>query len=179
MVLAGPSLTLRRPRDSDGEGRFALGNDPEIMRMFGVEPANLPPLTLEAARGWIARLTAHPHAWVVEHDGRFLGEVRPDDVEKPARRARLAIGFYDSGKLGRGLGREAVRLALAHAFGSLGLERIALRVVAYNERAIRCYKACGFVEVRREPAAVRLDGQWHDDVIMEIYSAAFGSSYTG
>jgi RimJ/RimL family protein N-acetyltransferase len=175
-TLAGPSLTLRPPRASDGEDRFALGNDPGIMRMFGADPNAVPPLTLEAARGWIARLTAHPHAWVVEHEGRFLGELRLDDLDRPAHHARLAVGLYDAGKLGQGLGREAVRLALDHAFGSLGLERITLRVLAYNERAIRCYRACGFREVRREPAAVHLDGRWHDDVIMEAYSAALGAS---
>jgi RimJ/RimL family protein N-acetyltransferase len=175
-VLAGPSLTLRPPRDSDGEGRFARGNDPGIMRMFGADPKKVPPLTLEAARDWIARLARHPNAWVVEHDGRFLGELRLDDVDRPARHARLAVGLYDPAKLGGGLGREAVRLALDHAFGSLGLQRVSLRVLAYNERAIRCYAACGFKEVRREPASVQLDGRWHDDVIMEAYSAAFGSS---
>ncbi|MFM9726267.1 GNAT family N-acetyltransferase, partial [Streptomyces scabiei] len=89
-------LTLRPPRDSDGEGRFALGNDPEIMRMFGADPKTVPPLTLEVARDWIARLAAHPNAWVVEHEGRFLGEVRLDGVDRVARRARLAIGFYDA-----------------------------------------------------------------------------------
>jgi RimJ/RimL family protein N-acetyltransferase len=127
-VLAGPSL--RPPRDGDGEGRFALGNDPDIMRMFGADPKTVPPLTLDAAHHWITRLVAHPHAWVVEQEGRFLGEVRFDDVDRVARRARLAIGFYDAGKLGRGLGREAVRLALDHAFGPLGLERLTLRVLA-------------------------------------------------
>src|SRR3954469_2251761 len=90
-VLAGHSLTLRPPRDSDGEGRFALGNDPGIMRMFGADPKDVPPLTLDAARDWIARLAAHPNAWVVEHERRFLGEVRLDDVDRIARHARLAI----------------------------------------------------------------------------------------
>jgi RimJ/RimL family protein N-acetyltransferase len=68
-----------------------------------------------------------------------------------------------------------MRLVLGYAFGPLRLERIVLRVVAYNARAIRCYSACNFKEVRREPAAVLLDGQWHDDVIMEAYSAGSSS----
>ena len=31
------------------------------------------------------------------------------------------------------------------AFGILGLHRIDLRVLAYNTRAISCYRRCGFV----------------------------------
>lgn len=176
VTLVGPSLTLRPPNDGDGEGRFALGNDPEIMRMFGVEPSGVPPLTLERAHGWIARLAAHPQAWVVEHGGRFLGEVRLDGLDPQEGTARLAIGFYDASKLGLGLGREAVQLALAHAFTTLHLRRVTLRVVAYNERAIRCYRACGFIELNREPKAVNIGGRWHDDVVMQVEPSSWRRS---
>ena len=33
---------------------------------------------------------------------------------------------------------------------TLGLHRVGLRVLAYNDRAIRCYKKCGFREEGRE-----------------------------
>lgn len=76
-----------------------------------------------------------------------------------------------------GLGRETVRLILAHAFGALGLHRVSLRVVAYNTRAIRCYLACGFVEEGREREAALVGGERHDDIMMGILSreVAFGS----
>ncbi|MBI3196518.1 MAG: GNAT family N-acetyltransferase [Rhodospirillales bacterium] len=167
-TLSGSGLTLRPPRDDDVQGRLALGNPPEVMRMFGADPGAIPPLTLEAARKWVERLATHPHAWVIEHEGRFLGEIRLDDLDNHDRRARLAVGFYDARKLGRGLGRKAVHLLLTHAFGSLALHRVSLRVIAYNERAIRCYLSCGFKEEGRERDAAFVAGQWHDDVIMGV-----------
>ena len=173
MSLIGPTVRLRSPNAEDTAQRLALGNAPEIMRMFGVDPVQIPPLTLEQAQAWIDRLAVHPHAWIVEHEGRFLGEVRLDEVDREKRQCRLAIGFYDPGKLGKGLGKEAVRLALAHAFRTLELRRVILRVVAYNERAIRCYRACGFVETGRDSNAVSIDGQLHDDVWMQTDSNAF------
>jgi RimJ/RimL family protein N-acetyltransferase len=166
--MIGPTLRLRSPQAEDAAQRLTLGNAPEIMRMFGADPAQIPPLTLEQSQAWVDRLAVHPHAWIVEHEGRFLGEVRLDEVDRQDRQCRLAIGFYDPGKLGKGLGKEAVRLALAHAFGTLELRRVTLRVVAYNERAIRCYRACGFVEAGRERDAVSIGGQLHDDVLMQI-----------
>ena len=169
------TLRLRAPRAEDVAQRLALGNAPEIMRMFGVGPAQVPPLTHDRAKAWVDGLAAHPHAWIVEHQGRFLGEVRLDEVDSERKRCRLAIGFYDPGKLGMGLGREAICLALAHAFDVLGLRQVVLRVIAYNERAIRCYRACGFVEIERERAAVCLDGEKHDDVIMAVDAAAFAA----
>ena len=143
--------------------------------MFGADPAAIPPLTLAASKAWVDRLAAHPHAWIVEHDGTLLGEIRLDDLDRRDRRARLAIGLFDERRLGQGLGREAVRLLLGYAFVALGLHRVSLRVVAYNERAIRCYRACGFREEGRERESAFVAGQWHDDVIMGVLASEFSA----
>ena len=174
-TLIGPRLTLRPPRDGDAQGRLALGNSAEVMRMFGADPEAIPPLTLAASKAWVDRLAAHPHAWIVEHDGTLLSEIRLDGLDHHDRRARLAIGFFDESRLGQRLGREAVRLLLGYAFVALGLHRVSLRVVAYNERAIRCYRACGFREEGRERESAFVDGQWHDDVIMGVLAAEFST----
>lgn len=162
-----------RPQPLDGAARFALGNDPGIMRMFGADAIGWPPLSQERAVRWAEDLAAHPHAWVVEHEGQLLGEIHLDGVDPHDARARLAVGLYDPARLGMGLGREAVRLVLAHAFGPLGLHRVGLRVIAFNTRAIRCYRACGFIEEGREREAARVGGAWHDDIIMGVLAQEF------
>ena len=172
-TLTGPAVTLRAPRPEDVAERLALGRSPEIVHMFGGDPASARSLTTEDARLWVERLIDHPCAWVVEHEGRLLGEARLDSINMHDRRARLAIGLLDPAKLGRGLGRQAVRLVLEHAFGVLGLHRVDLRVIAYNTRAIRCYRACGFVEEGREREAALVAGEWHDDVIMSMLVQEF------
>ena len=43
-----------------------------------------------------------------------------------------------------------------------------LRVLAYNERAIRCYLSCGFVEEGRERESALVDGERYDDLIMGV-----------
>lgn len=164
---------LRRPRLEDAAERLALGNDPDIMRMFGADATDWPPMTEARATRWVEEITAHPHAWVVEHGGRLLGQARLDALDQHDARARLAIGLYDPGKLGKRLGREAVRLVLAHAFGKLGLHRVSLRVVAYNTRAIRCYSACGFVVEGREREAALVGGERHDDLMMGVLAREF------
>jgi RimJ/RimL family protein N-acetyltransferase len=47
---------------------------------------------------------------------------------------------------GGGLGRQALKLALDHAFGELGAHRVWLDVKVENERARRAYAAVGFVD---------------------------------
>ena len=81
------------------------------------------------------------------------------DVREAGRKARLAIGLYAPPLLGRGIGTEAIGLVLRHAFGTLGMHRVDLMVLADNARAIAAYRACGFVEEGRERESCFVDGQ--------------------
>ena len=166
--LTGNRVLLRPFRRSDVAGRFALGRSPEIVRSFGGDPHGVEPYTEKDAKAWVERNLAHPLCWAVEVDGRLLGEVRLDGVDLHDGRARLATGIYDVTQLGKGLGREVIKLVLPHAFGTMRLHRVDLRVLAFNERAIRCYRACGFVEEGRERESARIGDVWYDDIIMGI-----------
>ena len=163
--LRGARILLRAPRPSDVEERVAIGRDPEFRRMVGATAPASGPMTREDAERWYARLVGEPLGWVIEHEGRCVGEARLHGLDPMARRGRLAVGIFAPGDRGRGIGTEAVRLVLAHAFGVLGLRTVALRVLAFNARAIACYRRCSFREVGRE--AVRLGDVEAEDVLME------------
>jgi RimJ/RimL family protein N-acetyltransferase len=167
-TLQSPTVTLRAPHPGDADGRFACGNNAEIVRMFGGGVQGLGPLTRQEAERWTSWFCSHPNAWVVDIGGGFLGEVRLDRVNQQDRSATLAVGLYDPHQLGRGIGTEAVRLILAHAFDTLALNRVDLKVLAYNRRAIRCYEKCGFIVEGRLRQSAWIDGECHDDLIMAV-----------
>jgi RimJ/RimL family protein N-acetyltransferase len=125
-------------------------------------------MSLSDAQVWFDRLSAHPHAWVIESDGALTGELRLDSLDTTDRHARLALGLFADSHLGRGIGRRAIAQALDHAFGPLGLHRVDLRVLAFNTRAIRCYTACGFRHEGTLRENAWIDGAWHDDLIMGL-----------
>ncbi len=166
-ILRGPRLTLRPPSEADIDVRLQLGNDPDIHRLYGGSQADLRPLTSADAAGWFRRLAADPHGWAIEH-GRLIGEIRLHTINPSDRRASLAIGIADATALGQGLGTEAIGLVVDHAFGAMGLHRLAVRVLAFNERAVRAYQRCGFRVEGREREAALIDGAWHDDLIMGL-----------
>lgn len=120
------------------------------------------------AKRWLRGLVNHPHAWVIEADGALVGQARLDGLNPQDQRARLAIGLFSDRHLGQGIGRRAIGLVLDHAFGPLGLHRVDLRVLAGNQRAIRCYLACGFVREGVERQSARVGEVWEDDWIMAI-----------
>ena len=82
--------------------------------------------------------------------------MRFHNVDSHDRRAALAIGIEDPALLDRGLGTEALRLALGFGFAT-GLHRVSVRVLTSNARAIACYSKCGFVEEGRERKAASVE----------------------
>jgi [ribosomal protein S5]-alanine N-acetyltransferase len=170
--LAGPRVVLRSPSPDDIEARRRLGNDPSIIRAFGGSPAfDTPqPMTVAEAEHWYESQTHDegPLHWFIEHEGRFVGNARLRIESETDRRARFAIGILDGARLGCGLGTESTRLMLDYGFGVIGLHRIALRVLATNTRARRCYRRCGFVDEGIERDSALVDGQWQDDIMMAV-----------
>ena len=171
--ISNPKVILRKPKQGDLERRLSYGQHSEIVRMFGGNSKDMPPLTVEEASAWLKAIEDTPYAWVVEHDGHLLGEAKLHSLNEHDRRARFALGFYDHAKLGIGLGQEVTHLVLRYAFEELKLHRVDLRVLAYNVRAIRCYEKCGFVIEGKERETAYVDGEWHDDLIMGILANDF------
>ena len=174
-ILTDGDLALRPPRESDVAERLSLGRSAEIARMFGGELSKIQPLTEGQVRDWYDWLKGQSHAWVIAIDDAFIGEIRLHEIDARDQRAALMVGIYDEGRLGKGIGRRAIRLVLAYAFNEMRLHRVRLRVIEYNVRAIACYQACGFREEGREREAALIDGERYDDVIMGVLAGEFGS----
>ncbi len=162
-------VVLRPGRPADVVERRSLGKHAAIDRMYGRLDTRDGPMTTTEAEEWVASFSnrATPHKWIIEADGHLVGAIRLDATSRDDVRS-LAIGLCHPDDLGRGIGSRALRLVTADAFDRLDVRRIMIRVLDYNDRAIRAYAACGFEEVRREPSGVVVDGCEHDDVIMVL-----------
>ncbi|PPD16854.1 MAG: GNAT family N-acetyltransferase [Methylobacterium sp.] len=180
MILPSPlpslrtaRLILRRPIPSDIADRLALGRDPEIYRNLGADPRKLAALTDEQAKAWVENIASHPAAWVIEHQGRAIGEILIDNFVEADRRAGLIIGILDPDALGKGLGTEAIRAVAEFCFDVLDLHKLSMRVLAFNTRAIRAYERVGFVREGLERESAFIAGNWHDDVIVGLLKRDF------
>jgi len=66
-----------------------------------------------------------------------------------------------------GVGRSLVDTVIAHA--AKRVEKLQLSVMSKNEAALRLYKAAGFVEYGREVKALKQNGRYFDEVLMELF----------
>ncbi|WP_299657922.1 GNAT family N-acetyltransferase [uncultured Tateyamaria sp.] len=166
--LRGPRVLLRDVVPGDVDARFALGNTPDIIKMFGGDPTQVRDITRDAAEAWVTAQKTEPYAWVIEVADRLLGAVRLHTLNPADKRAQIAIGILDPSALGKGFGTEAMQVLARHAFETMGMHRLGCRVLAFNDRAIASYEKVGFVVEGREREAALIGQEWHDDLIMGL-----------
>lgn len=80
----------------------------------------------------------------------------------------LYIGIGEKAYWGQGYGRAAVGALLDYAFVHRNAHKVWLEVAADNERAIRAYKSCGFVQEGRIRENAWRDGHYVDELVMGI-----------
>ena len=89
------------------------------------------------------------------------------------RIASLYIFVGDRDSWGRGYGYDSMMTLLAYAFDLQNLRQVELWTLADNERAIRMYKGCGFVEDGRLRDRSWIEGHYIDHLIMSITADEF------
>lgn len=136
------------------------------------------PVSHDRTAGFIEQRDEDPRdvaRFAIEVDKLYLGHCSLSGLRGPHGDLELGILIGDREYWSRGFGREVVSLLLDYAFRGLGARRIALTTHEDNERAIRCYKACGFVEDGR-PRQVFWTGQRFADLVeMSVLRAEWSS----
>ena len=131
--------TLESWQDAHDAATVRWLNDPALRGSFGITSA----VTLESHRRW-RTTTPNLTAWAIrDAGGHHVGNLllQRNDVH---RSAYLQIYVGEPQAQGRGLGKAAMRLALAQAFGPLQLHRVWLHTRLDNLRAERLYRNLGF-----------------------------------
>ena len=168
-VLTGSRIVLRRHVPENVSWFRKWYADPEIARLARYQEA--PMRADEIERFFVARVVG-PDALAMaihERDGdRLVGTCAFSQLDGDNGSALYHITIGEKDAWGRGYGTEATQLMLDHAFGTLGLHRIALFVFEFNERAIRTYKRCGFVVEGRSRESIFRDGRWWDEIAMSV-----------
>ena len=75
-----------------------------------------------------------------------MGFVYLNGIDWFARNAELGMLIGERSRQGKGLAKEALALVAGYAFDTLNLNKLYLRVAAFNARALRLYRDFGFVE---------------------------------
>lgn len=167
-TLVGDLVLLRPVGTADVPGLLEMLQDPESNRFTASRGGSDPAI----AENWYATRADHDDrldlAVVDRSDGGYVGEVVLNELDADNRSCGFRISLIGPRAFGRGFGTEATRLILAHAFETVGVNRIELEVYAFNPRARHVYETVGFVHEGTKRQALRWDGEWVDAHLMAM-----------
>ncbi len=169
-MLRGEKVILRAITREDIARRFEFDNDVAFHTLLSSDPWEPRPLArLEAEfEERVRQEDGEIIRFAIEADGQYIGHCLLYEFNQMARRCALGIGIGDPAYQGRGYGRDALRVLLDYAFRLRNLRKVSLTVSGDNERAIRSYRACGFVEEGRLRQHDWSAGQYIDVICMSI-----------
>ena len=169
-MLKGEKVILRGITRDDLPRIWAYNNDVEVELAGGGDPPM--PQSLERLQAEFEQQAAKGGrdgaVFAIEADGRLIGQCGLSNFSDIDGTAELGITIGDKDYWGRGYGRDAVRVLLDYGFRMRNFRKVWLRVWGNNERGIRAYRACGFIEEGRLREHVWSNGAFHDLVYMGV-----------
>jgi RimJ/RimL family protein N-acetyltransferase len=168
-VLKGEKVILRPMRPDDIAWQHEFDQDLELYGLMGDTPRVSPLERAQAFYESCAKPDDNLAPFAIEADGKYIGHCALMNLRDRYGNLELGIGIGDRAYWGRGYGREAVKLLLEYGFRYLGARRMVLTTHAKNERALRCYRACGFVEDGRPRQVIWVEGEYTDLVDMSLF----------
>ncbi len=169
-MLTGQKVVLRALTRDDLERLCQFNNDVEVEVAGGGDPP-MPQSLARLQADYDAQASKGGRdgaSFAIEADETYIGQCALFQFDDVAHTCALGITIGDKAYWGRGYGSDAIRLLLDYAFRLRNLRRVYLTVNSTNERAIRAYRACGFVEEGRLRQHVWSAGQYIDVVNMGI-----------
>lgn len=167
-MLRGKKVLLRPMRPADIPRQHEFNQDIEL---YGLDSSYPRVSAMENAHVFYEKRTTaddNRAPFAIEAEGKYIGYCSLRNLQDRYGNLELGIMIGDRDYWGRGYGRDAIKLLLGYGFHYLGARRIALTTHARNERAIRCYLACGFVEEGRPRQVLWIEGHYVDLVNMSI-----------
>jgi len=165
IVQTGARVFLRRPTARDRDAYLGLRRR-SAAHLRSWEPAPSRGTTeTERFSAWLqsARGERHEKLLVCRlDDGIILGAVNVNEIVRgPARSAFL--GYWIGAPYARqGYMSEALRLALRHAFTTLGLHRVEANIMPINRASIALVKRAGFRREGYSAGYLKIAGFWSD-----------------
>lgn len=167
--LHSSRLRLRSLTADDANARYlSWMQNPEIQRYL---ESRWSEHSLDSLRAFIAAANRSPFDLLLGiclPDGRHIGNIKlgPIHVHHGHAAVGLMIGERDCHRCN--YATEAISCLSAHAFQSLGLQKLYAGCYASNEGSLRAFLRAGYAQEARQKHMWSLDGRREDNIIIGL-----------
>lgn len=170
-MLKGSKIYLRLVEKKDVSRIYSICSEKEV-REFDGGQFILPPLQYILKHFEEMFNMDRKGLSIVNEKGVLIGYITYREVKDTINVYSIGITI-GSRFWGRGYGKDSMKTIVEYLFKNNGAHRVELEVVAYNERAIRCYKSCGFIEEGRKREKYFYKEKYYDTIMMSILRAEY------
>jgi ribosomal-protein-alanine N-acetyltransferase len=160
-VIAGEGIRLDHPARDDAAALIAAHLASRDLHLPWVEP-----FTDQAGfNAWFLRGLTGPNLSLVARrtgDAALVGVINVSEIVGGAFLSAYLGYWAMAAQAGGGAMRIALGLAIAHAFGPLGLHRLEANIQPGNARSIALVRRLGFRQEGFSPRYLHIGGAWRD-----------------
>lgn len=149
-----------------------------LLKIIGGETDNLTfgseglPATLEEEQDYLSSLkdSALSAMYIAKKDGKIVGNAHFSGMTRERVKHRGTIGIsVRRSEWGQGIGSRLLRTVIDFARDTAHVEIISLEVKSDNTRAIKLYKKFGFEHIGHFKKFLKIDGEYADFELMNLY----------
>ncbi|MGV8057811.1 MAG: GNAT family N-acetyltransferase [Smithellaceae bacterium] len=174
-MMNNEHICLRPTNLSDAPLRYNWFNDPEFTKLYLGRLTSTPYRQVEEE----ILFAAHPAistglcelAIQTMDTNLYIGNTFLRKIDWQNRSAEYGIFIGNKEQWGKNIGLEVTRMMLQYGFAEFGFQRIWLTVLAYNDRAVKCFEKCGFQKEGVLRNAIFSGGQFNDVILMSIITS--------
>lgn len=135
-------------------------------------------ITYEKEKELLEKLSrSYVFAILDKDSNKLIGSAGLHNIDFINGNAEFGINIGDKNFWNRGYGTDACRLLLDFSFNILNLHHVHLRVLSFNQRAIKCYEKVGFKQIGKYSQFRKIGGERFDMILMEILSSSFEGTF--
>jgi len=173
-MLEGKLVKLRPLEPEDLERAYGWMNNPEATYFLGMRY----PISRAEEERWLREASANNFASGVRlaietKEGVTIGSIDLRSTSPEDRRASLGVVIGEPEHWSKGYGADAIMTLLRFGFHQMNLNRVSLEVFENNERALACYRKCGFQQEGRLRQDRFRHGRYWDMIVMGILREEF------
>ncbi len=174
--LVGDNIYLSPRSVEDAEKFTEWLNDFETTDYIGRSGAIV---TVESEKEYLEEHIRDEANFVIVNlsNEEIIGTIGLLNINHLQRTAVLGIFIGDKTSRNKGYGTESIKLLLDYGFNYLNLNNIKLDLMEFNERALACYKKCGFKEYGRRRKCNFINGKYYDTIEMDILRDEFKGNF--
>ena len=162
-MISGEKVVLTALERYDLPKNYLWGNDPELIHTAGMTPFPKGSWQIEQ---WYEQSLNNPNALILavrlKENAEYIGNIELSGIDFKNATAEIGLIIGEKQYWRQGYAQDSLNALAKFAFQEMNLNRLASKVLAFNQPGLELFQKAGFKEEGKERQAFFSQGQYWD-----------------